>query len=77
MRTVSLRVNFCPVCFRCPKIVVARVPLHSGRINPEQRQCCLVTRGLPLLDLTAEGPRCKARCTLVCLACGNPMTFSC
>jgi hypothetical protein len=58
-------------------MVVARVPHDSSRVNPEQRQCSLATRGLPLLELDAEGPRCKTRCTLVCLVCGNPMAFPC
>lgn len=75
--TVSLRTNFCPICFRGPGAVTTRVPHDSPRINHEQRQCSLVTRGLPLLDLSAEGCKCERQCTLICLACGNPMAFPC
>ena len=74
---VCLRANFCPVCFRGPDATVTRVGHDNGRVDNEQRQCSLATRGLPLLDLAAEGGRCEKLCTMTCLACGNPMAFPC
>lgn len=77
MPTVSLRAQYCPICFRGAQVITKRVPHDCERINEEQRQCSLATRGLPLLDLSAEGPRCRPRCNMICAACGNPMAFPC
>lgn len=65
--------RFCPTCYRGFRVEVERVPPDSPRIDGEQRDCS----SLPLLDMQAEGPRCKPRCRVICLVCGNPVAFPC
>lgn len=77
MPHVSLLRGFCPLCYRGHGTESERVPTDCARIDEEQRQCSVALRGLPLLDLSAEGRRCREPCRLICLVCGNPMAFPC
>lgn len=73
---VCIQRDFCPLCYR-GGARPERVPRDSARIDAEQAACSRAFCGLPLLDLAAEGERCRQPCKLNCLVCGNVMAFAC
>jgi hypothetical protein len=70
---VSIRRNFCPLCYKGCAVVHAHTPRGSPCIDEDQAQYSK----LPLLDLQAEGERCAVPCRLTCLVCGNAMALGC